>query len=115
MQRIVAFVVAVAALAAFAVAAGKSYTITLFSPAVVGATELKPGDYTVKMVDANTIMIDGKAETRSTVKVETVKDKFAKTSIRVVDSDGKQHVQEIRLDGTNTKLVLGEPSTNAGN
>ena len=115
MRRIGTLVFAVAALAAMAVAAGKSYTISLFEPTVVGNTELKPGDYTLKMVDAMTIMIDGKADTKATVKVETGKDKYARTTVRVVESEGKSHVQEIRLGGTNTKLIFSEPGTASGN
>jgi hypothetical protein len=100
---------------ALAVCAGKTYTITLYNPATVGNTELKPGDYKVELVDQNAVIINGKTDTRTPVKVETVKEKFAQTSVRTTVSDGKTRVQEIRLGGTNTKLVVTEPSTNAGN
>jgi hypothetical protein len=103
------------AVVALAVCAGKSYTITLFSPATVGNNELKAGEYRVQIVDQNALVIDGKGDTRTAVKVETVKEKFSNTSVRIDTTDGKARVQEIRLGGTNTKLVIAAPSTNAAN
>jgi hypothetical protein len=112
MYRSIALFFAVVALA---VCAGKTYTITLLGPATVGSTDLKAGEHRVTMLDQNTVVIDGKADSKTTVKVETAKDKYDRTSIRVNTGDGKSRVQEIRLGGTATKLVIADPGANAGN
>jgi hypothetical protein len=100
---------------AVGICAGKTYTVTLYNPAVVGNTELKAGAYKITVVDQNAMIINGKADTRTPVRVETMKEKYHQTSVRVNNSDGKSRVEEIRLGGTNMKLVVSEPSTNAGN
>jgi hypothetical protein len=95
------------AVAALAFCAGKTYTFTLLQPAVVGTTELKPGEHRL-MLDGNIFVVDGKADTRTTVKVETVSEKFNQTSVRTDSSGGKPRIQEIRLGGSSTKLVVAE-------
>lgn len=98
-----AFVFAVLALA---VASAKTYSVTLFQPSVVGGTELQPGDYKVDVQDTKVVIKSGKTSVESTVKVETGDQKFNATSVRYANGDGKYRVQEIRLGGTNTKLVF---------
>jgi hypothetical protein len=99
---------------ALAVCAGKTYTITLHSPAVAGATELKPGEHTVQLVDGNAIVIDGKTDTRTPVKVETANRKFDETSVRIDSDGGKAHIREIRLGGSTTRLVVAESVSASG-
>lgn len=103
------------AVVALAICAGKTYTVKFFSPTTVGNTELKPGEYKVEIVDQNSIVLHGKGDTRTAVRTETVKEKFGDTAIRVDNADGKARLQEIRLGGTNTKLVIAEPAVNAAN
>lgn len=102
MKRIV-FVFLVLALA---VASAKTYSVTLFQPSVVGGTELQPGDYKVDVQDSKVVIKSGKTSVESPVKVETAGEKFNATSVRYTNGDGKYRVQEIRLGGTNTKLVF---------
>ena len=96
------------AIAGLAAASAKSYTVSLFEPVMVGKTELKPGDYKVEVVDQKAIVRNGKVEVQSPVKVENGDTKFSTTSVRVANAGGKMRLVEIRLGGTNTKLVLGE-------
>jgi hypothetical protein len=110
MKRIFALFFAAATLA---FCAGKTYTFTLLQPAVVGATELKPGEHRL-MLDGNIFVVDGKAATRTTVKVETVNEKFNQTSVRTGSDGGKSRIQEIRLGGSNTKLVVAESGAGSG-
>jgi hypothetical protein len=112
MQRTLLSFVAVAALA---FCAEKTYTVTLFSPATAGNTELQPGTYKVQIVDQKAILLHGKSDARIAVTVETEKEKFNDTSVRIDKADGKARLQEIRLGGTNTKLVIAEPATSAAN
>ena len=90
-----------------AVASARSYTISLFEPAMVGSTELKPGNYKLEVSDQKAIIRQGKMQTESPGKVEEGDIKFDTTVVRYVPSaDGKTHIQEIRIGGTKTKLVF---------
>ncbi|MBZ5620313.1 MAG: hypothetical protein LAQ69_16535 [Acidobacteriia bacterium] len=96
------------ALAGLAVASAKSYTVNLYSPATVGNTELKPGEYKVEVVDQKAVIRNGKIESEAPVKVETGDVKYNTTSVRFSNDDGKMHIQEIHIGGTRTKLVFNE-------
>jgi hypothetical protein len=97
------------AVAALAAAAGaKSYTVNLFEPAVLGGTELKPGDYKVEVVDQKAVIRNGKLHGEFPVKVENSDSRYSTTSVRYTNGDGKLHIQEIHIGGTNTKLVFSE-------
>ena len=93
--------------AGLAVASARSYTVSLFEPAMVGTTELKPGDYKIEVNDQTAIIRQGKVRTESQVKVEEGDTRFAKTVVRYVNNaDGKVRIQEIRIGGTKTRLLF---------
>ncbi|MGA2592094.1 MAG: hypothetical protein ABSH32_19455 [Bryobacteraceae bacterium] len=93
-------------LAGMAIASTKSFTVTLFEPSVVGSTELKAGDYKFEVQDQKIVIKHGHETTEATVKVETGDTKYSSTTVRYANADGKNKVQEIRVGGTNMKLVL---------
>ncbi len=93
-------------LVVLAVASAKTYTVTLFQPAVVAGSELKPGDYKLELKDSKVVLTNGKQSVESPVKVENSDTKYASTSVRYANGNGKYRVQEIRLGGTNLKLVF---------
>ena len=97
---------AVVALAA--VASAKSYTVNLYEPAMIGGTELKPGEYKVQVVDQKAVIRNGKTHGEFPVKVETSSSRYNDTSVRFSNGDGKLHIQEIHVGGTNTRLVFSE-------
>ena len=88
------------------VSAAANYRVTLFQPSIIAGTELKPGSYKIELKDNKAIVKSGKDMVEAAVKVETTNEKFGSTSVRYTNGDGKYHVQEIRLGGTNTKLVF---------
>jgi len=93
--------------AGLAVASARSYTVSLFETAMVGSTELKPGEYKIEVNDQKAVIRRGKVQTESPVKVEEGDTKFDTTVVRYVnDAGGKVRIQEIRLGGTRTKLVF---------
>ena len=93
--------------AGLAIASARSYTVSLYEKTMVGATELKPGDYKVEVVDQKAVIHSGKVQTESPVTVQEGNDKFEKTVVRyITSSDGKSHIQEIRLGGTKTTLLF---------
>ena len=97
--------------AAFALAIGtaasSSYKVNLLQPSIINGQELKPGEYKIELKDNKAFVNKGsKTLVESDVKVETSDTKFSTTSIRYTGEAGKYKIQEIRLGGTNTKLVF---------
>lgn len=92
--------------AAATFAAGSSYRVTLFQSSNVNGTELRPGDYKLELADNKAVISKGKQSVEAEVKVETAESKFSSTSVRYQSVDGKMKIREIRLGGTNTRLVF---------
>jgi hypothetical protein len=90
----------------FTIAQAKSYHLTLYEKSVLGSMELKPGDYTVELKDQQVVVKNGKVHAEAPVKVENESSKFSNTTVRYSNGDGKYKITEIRLGGTNMKLVL---------
>ena len=86
--------------------AAQSHKLTLFYPSVVGDSELRPGDCQVTFDDSRVVIKQGRKKVEADVKVETADEEFKSTSVRYSNGDGKQHISEIRIGGTNTKLVF---------
>jgi hypothetical protein len=93
-------------LAVAALAGTKSYSITLFQPSTIGGTELKPGEYRLELKDEQLVIRSGKQVGQAAVKVETADNKYSTTTVRYRNGDGKYHIQEIHLGGTNMRLVV---------
>ena len=91
---------------AMMVASAASYSVTLFQPSLVGGTELKAGASQLTVETNKAVNSKGKETVEASVKMETADSKFATTSVRYTDQGGKMKVQEIRLGGTNTKVVF---------
>jgi hypothetical protein len=90
--------------------AASSYHVTFYQPVMINGSELKPGDYKVELKDKTAVITQGKSVTEAPVTVENDSQKFQRTSVRI---NGNQ-VEEIRIGGTNTRLVF-EKTTNATN
>lgn len=93
-------------MAGMAFASVKSYHVTFFEPTVIGGTELKAGDYKFEVQDQKILIKHGKETTEAPVKVETGDTRYSTTTVRFATAEGKNKVQEIRVGGTNMKLVL---------
>ncbi len=96
------------AIALFTVAmAADTYNLTLFQASVVAGEELKAGDYKVVVDDGKVLFKKGrKTKAEATAKVEANGEKYRSTSVRYENGEGKYRISEIRLGGTNQKLVL---------
>ena len=94
------------ALLGLSLAQAKSFHVTLYEKSVLGSTELKPGDYTIELKDQQVFVKNGKQEAQAMVKVENESSKYGTTTVRYSNGDGRYHIQEIRLGGTNMKLVV---------
>jgi len=107
-KKLVASLAFISALA-FANAAN-SYRVDLYQPTVVNGTTFKPGECKVEVKDNQVTLKQGKATAETSVKVETSSNKFLSTSVGYADGN---HIQEIRIGGTTTKLVFSGDSGSA--
>lgn len=96
-----------ATLALAVVSAATTHKVTLFQPSTINGTELKPGEYKIEVNDNKAVVKGGGKEmVQADVKMETANEKFSSTSVRYTNADGKYKVQEIRLGGTNQRIVF---------
>jgi hypothetical protein len=91
---------------AMMMASAATYNVTLFQPSLVGGKELKAGDYKVTVTSDKATLSIGKEKIDASTKVETADSKFASTSVRYTTENGKMKIQEIRIGGTNQKVVF---------
>jgi len=95
-------ILAFATLALAVASAAASHTVTFFQPVVVNGQNLQAGDYKVHWDGGKATIQRGKSVTEVPVKVESSDNRYSTTSVRL---NGNQ-VEEIRVGGTNTKLVF---------
>lgn len=100
-------------LALAAASAGTSYRVTLYQPAQVNGTTLKPGEYKVEVTDGSVTFKQGKVTAEAKAKVEEGATKILSTTVDV-DSDTSR-LKEIRLGGTNKIIVLEKSGSASGN
>ncbi|MGP0072001.1 MAG: hypothetical protein ACLPWF_08705 [Bryobacteraceae bacterium] len=84
--------------------AASSYNITFYQPVMVNGSELKAGEYKLELKDKTAVLKQGKTAAEVPVTVENDGQKFARTSVRL---EGMQ-VEEIRIGGTNTRVIFGK-------
>jgi hypothetical protein len=89
---------------ALGVASAESYRVNLSRPSVVKGSELKAGDYKLNVEQGKATFKDGSRTVESAVRMENADKKYDRTTIRY----NGQSIAEIRLGGTNTKLVFAE-------
>jgi len=94
------------AFAGLAVASAKTYSITLISPTMVGKTELRPGDYKLKLDGSKAILTN--SSTRKSLETDVQVDhsgrKFEQTAVDTLTTAGTDHLEAIELGGTMVKL-----------
>jgi hypothetical protein len=92
-------------------AADKTYNVSLNEPASVNGTQLKPGDYKLQVEGDKAVLKMGKKTVvESPAKVETAEHKFDTTSVTIDSSNNQAKISEIRIGGTNTRIVFSGAS-----
>lgn len=84
------------------VSAAANFTVQIYSPTKVNGSELKPGEYKVELKNDTAVFWQGKKSMEAPVKVETENQKYSSTSVKYANGA----IQEIRVGGTNKKLVF---------
>ena len=86
-------------------AASGTYKVSLLDDSVIGGQQVKAGDYKVQIKDNNTaVLVHGKKSIEVPARTETSPNRFSATEIQYSNSN---QIQEIRVGGTNTKIVFG--------
>src|SRR3984885_1794361 len=96
-------------LASIGVASAKSYDVVLIEPAMAGTTELKPGEYKVKVQGSEAVFTDQNSKSFSVpVKIENGSKKFGYTSIESTNNGGMDTIKAIDLADSTTRLTVGQ-------
>src|ERR1700722_16046957 len=96
-------------LSSLGIASAKSYDIVLQTPAMAGTSELKPGEYKLKVEGSQAVFTGQDAKSFSVpVKIESNDKKFANTSVETTNQGGMDNIQTIDLGGSNTRLRVGQ-------
>ena len=100
------FLLGVLAMSIVSIASAKSYNIAFAGHTMVGKTQLPAGDYTLKVEGANAVFtnVDSNKSVTAPVKIETGDKKYGTTSVETTQEGDVQHVKDIELGGSNTKL-----------
>jgi hypothetical protein len=102
------------ALVGLAIASAAQHRITLYEESVVNGTTLRPGDYKLVIEGDKATLSRGKQKVEAAVAVQKSDAKYPATSVRYAAGNGVQRVQEIRVGGTDTKVVFDPASAAAG-
>jgi hypothetical protein len=100
----------VLAMSILPIASAKSYNIAFSGRTVVGAEQLPAGEYTLKVEGANAVFtsVDSNKSVTTPVKIENVDQKYRATAVETTTDGGVQHVVDIELGGSNTKLDFNQ-------
>lgn len=97
--------IGVFALASVALAAGKTYDVTISKAAKAGSVELAPGEYQLKVEGTNAVFTNRRRQSFTTaVKVESGAKKFQNTAVDSSEEGSKDLIHSITLAGSTTKI-----------
>jgi hypothetical protein len=96
----------VLAMSILSIASAKSYTCTFTNRTMAGSVQLPAGEYKLKVDGSNAVFtnVDNNKSVTAPVKIETVDQKYAVTSIKTTQKGDAQHIDDIELGGSNTKI-----------
>ena len=100
------FLVGFVSACSFALAGSKSYDVVFDQTAVVGAVQLAPGEYKLKVENGTATFTDVRTSksVSAPVKVETATQKFAHTAVDAFIEGKTDCVLAIQLGGSTTKI-----------
>ncbi len=97
-------------LCSIGVASARSFDVFLSSPAMAGNTELKPGEYRLKVEGSQAVFQDVQNSKSVTVpvKIENNAAKFDHTAVETTNQNGMDNINSIALAGSTMKLEFGQ-------
>lgn len=87
-------------------ASAKTFNLKLPQPSIISGVELAPGSYKAEVTGDKLVIRSRKQSVEAPVTVENQTAKFSGTTVRYQNGDGKYRIQEIRIGGTNMKVVV---------
>ena len=91
--------------------AASTYHVKIVDPTWVGQTQLKPGEYDVKVDEAGKVTFKmGKSVIETPGKLETNSSKFSDTMLNTKIVNGQTQLKELDLGGTKSKITFVECS-----
>jgi hypothetical protein len=94
--------------------AASTYHVKIADPTWVGTTQLKPGEYEVKVDGDKVTFKQGKNVIAVSAKVETNAAKYADTQMDVKTENGRAKMVELDLGGTKSKITMMDSPVEAG-
>ena len=91
-------------------AAASTYHVRIADPTWVGTTQLKPGEYEVRVDGDKVTFKQGKNVVAVGAKVETNASKFSDTQMDIKTENGQSKLKELDLGGTKSKVMLEDSS-----
>jgi len=86
--------------------AASTYHVKIADPTWVGQTQLKPGEYDVRVDGDKVTFKQGKNVVAVGAKVETNASKFSDTQMDIKTENGQAKLKELDLGGTKSKIML---------
>jgi hypothetical protein len=90
--------------------AASTYHVKIADPTWVGGTQLKPGEYDVKVDGDKVTFKQGKNVVAVAAKVETNATKYSDTQMDIKTENGQAKLKELDLGGTKSKIMLTDAS-----
>jgi hypothetical protein len=109
MKRLLVSFAIAGALLANTKGGSKSYTINIVDKTLIGASEVKPGLYEMKLEGSEAVFVDDQRReiVKAPVTLSTVTRKFTHTELVCSQApDNSDRLDAIRLQGTKTELEL---------
>jgi hypothetical protein len=91
-------------------AAASSYHVKIVDSTWVGQTQLKPGEYEVRVDGDKVTFKQGKNVIAVAAKVETNTSKFSDTQMDIKTENCQAKLKELDLGGTKSKIMLTDAS-----
>jgi hypothetical protein len=86
--------------------AASTYHVKIADPTWVGGTQLKPGEYEVKVDGDKVTFKQGKNVIAVAAKIETNASKFSDTQMDIKTENGQAKLKELDLGGTKSKIMV---------
>jgi hypothetical protein len=86
--------------------AASTYHVKIADPTWVGGTQLKPGEYEVKVDGDKVTFKQGKNVIAVAAKVETNASKFSDTQMDIKTENGQAKLRELDLGGTKSRIMM---------
>lgn len=97
-------------LSSIGIASAKSFDVVFANPAMAGNTELKAGEYKLKVEGSQAVFKEAQGTKSWTVpaKVENNQKKFDQTVVDSTTQNGMDNINSIELGGSNTKVEFNK-------